>query len=181
MSSLNKFSTEVYSHQLSKTKKELETSLTWNLMMIYDGKKKCKPMEDCHTLWRLRKVTSCPVSFKDGYQCLLICSSKSSSWVELKLSVRCCVQQELPCSKRTFPTELHSQSILREQPAGLSSWLEGYHSVDFIYKVGSVPVYPSEVIHIWRIVHLDFMAKSSVFRVGITVPFFTNHLPGKKS
>lgn len=46
------------------------------------------------------------------------------------------------------------------------SRLEGNHSVDFIYKVGSVPVYSSEVIHIWRIVNFDLMTKSSIFWLG---------------
>lgn len=42
------------------------------------------------------------------------------------------------------------------------SRLEGYHSVDFIYEVGPVPVHASEVIHIWRIVNFDLMTKPSI-------------------
>lgn len=48
------------------------------------------------------------------------------------------------------------------------SRLKGYHSVDFIYKVGSVPVYSSEIIHIGRIVNFDLMTKSSMFWSRLT-------------
>lgn len=60
------------------------------------------------------------------------------------------------------------------------SGLEGYHSVDFIYVIGPVPVYSSEVVHVRRIVHFDLLAKPSIFRVAIAVVFFIIHLGRNK-
>lgn len=134
------------------------------IKMISNGKKNVKTWKtvahcrDC-------KTDKCSCFLQGWYMYQLICRSKNFSLVKLSVHCMCAhlsAKIDFLAQKELFQLKfIHNQSSERSLHA--FSGLEGYHSVDSIYKVGSIPVYSSEIIHIWRIVHFDFMTKSSIF------------------
>lgn len=90
------------------------------------------------------------------------------------------VVSDLEPSDWTLRTSALPQGSLSAARTELPSVLKRDDRVDFVHVVRSVPEHSGEVVGIRRVVHLDFVAESSVFGKGVNFSFVVDDLQENK-